>query len=183
MKSNHKTMKSTITIIALVLSMSVHAQDQFQNEVAGSMSFASQHVMELAEAMPADKYSWSPEEGVRSFKDVCTHVISANYFFAMKIGAAIPEGVDMMTIESDLKTKDEITAALKQSYEVILKTIKEEKSKNLKNNVEFPFPGEYTEMTAILIAMSHTNEHLGQMIAYARMNNVTPPWSEEEGEY
>ena len=44
--------------------------------------------------------------------------------------------------------------------------------------VRFPFPGEYTSMSAILIALAHSNEHLGQLIAYARMNKIAPPWSE-----
>jgi hypothetical protein len=44
--------------------------------------------------------------------------------------------------------------------------------------VEFPFPGEFTSMSAILISLGHTNEHLGQLIAYARMNGITPPWSQ-----
>jgi hypothetical protein len=44
--------------------------------------------------------------------------------------------------------------------------------------VEFPFPGEYTDMSAVLISVGHSNEHLGQLVAYARMNGITPPWNE-----
>lgn len=174
-------MKKIVTVLALALSVSVYGQDQFQKEVVGSMKMTSGKIMQLADAVPADMYSWAPEEGVRSFRDVCAHVISTNYFFAMKIGATIPEGVDMMTVESDLKTKEDIAAGLKQSYEVILGAIEAEKTKDLKNKVEFPFPGEYTEMTAILIAMSHSDEHLGQLIAYSRSNGITPPWSKKDG--
>ena len=47
----------------------------------------------------------------------------------------------------------------------------------LATKVEFPFPGDYTNTTAVLIALSHCNEHLGQLIAYSRMNGITPPWS------
>ena len=52
----------------------------------------------------------------------------------------------------------------------------------LAEKVEFPFPGEYTTMTAILIVQSHCNEHLGQLIAYARSNGITPPWSQQTAE-
>jgi hypothetical protein len=60
----------------------------------------------------------------------------------------------------------------------MIEAIKNTKDASLPNKVEFPFPGEFTSMTAILIALAHSNEHLGQLIAYARTNGVTPPWSE-----
>ena len=83
-----------------------------------------------------------------------------------------------MTIEKDLTTKAELTEALKKSTDFVLAAIKEVDDDALGNKVEFPFPGEYTTMTAILIAQGHCNEHLGQLIAYARSNGITPPWSE-----
>ena len=173
-------MKTTMSFVALLLSFVSFAQSQFQKEAAGNIEFAANRIMQLAEAIPAEQYSWAPEEGVRSVREVCTHVISANYFFSTKFGGTIPEGVDMMTLEEDLKTKEEIKAALKQSTEVLLKAVKSAKDKNMGDKVEFPFPGEYTQMTAILIALSHNHEHLGQLIAYARSNGVTPPWSKGE---
>ena len=133
--------------------------------------------MQLADAVPADKYDWSPEDDVRSFSGVFYHVISANYFFATKIGATLPDGVNMETLEQDLKSKGDITPALKQSTDLIIDAIKNVNDDALANKVEFPFPGDYTTTTAVLIALSHCNEHLGQLIAYSRMNGVTPPWS------
>ncbi len=166
-------------IIALFTSASVMAQGQFQNETAGMITQTAGKIMQLAEAVPADKYDWSPEDGVRSFSGVFYHVISANYFFATKLGAKLPEGVNMETLEQDLKTKEDIAPALKQSTDVITAAIKSLKDDALANKVEFPFPGDYTTTTAALIALSHCNEHLGQLIAYSRMNGVTPPWSKK----
>ena len=59
----------------------------------------------------------------------------------------------------------------------MINAIKNTKDNTLANKVEFPFPGEFTTMSAILITLGHSNEHLGQLIAYARMNGITPPWS------
>jgi uncharacterized damage-inducible protein DinB len=171
-------MKNLFTIVILFISFQAFSQGQFQKESAGSLGFVSGHVMQLAQAIPADKYSYTPQAGVRSTAEVCAHIISANYFFASKLGAKIPDGVKMETLEKDLKTKDAITAELKRSYETILGAINNTKDAALATKVEFPFPGEYTSMTAILIALGHSNEHLGQLIAYARMNGITPPWSE-----
>ncbi|MGC1243237.1 MAG: DinB family protein [Chryseosolibacter sp.] len=171
-------MKYLFTIAALILSAACFSQGQFQNETAGSLSYVSGHVMQLADAIPAEKYTYSPQQGVRSVAEVCAHIISANYFFASKLGAEIPADVNMETIEQNLKTKDVIQKELKRSYDLMIGAIKNTNDAALTNKVEFPFPGEFTGMTAVLIALGHSNEHLGQLIAYARMNQITPPWSE-----
>jgi uncharacterized damage-inducible protein DinB len=173
-------MKYFLTAFALILCTSAFCQGQFQKESAGSITFVSGHVMQLAKAIPAEKYSYTPQQGVRSIAGVCAHIVSANYFFASKLGAKIPADVKMESIETDLKSKDVIEKELKRSYDLIIEAIKNTKDTSLGNKVEFPFPGEFTSMTAILIALGHSNEHLGQLIAYARMNQVTPPWSESK---
>lgn len=173
-------MKKLFTIAILFVSMQCFCQGQFQKESAGSLTYVSGHVMQLAQAIPADKYSYTPKTGVRSVADVCAHIISANYFFASKLGATIPADVKMETLEKDLKTKDAIATELKRSYELIINTINSTKDATLANKVVFPFPGEFTNMSAILIILGHSNEHLGQLIAYARMNGITPPWSESK---
>ena len=165
-------------IAALLFSLQAFSQGQFQKETAGSIAYVSGHVMQLAQAIPADKYNWSPQPGVRNVAQVCAHIISANYFFASKLGAKIPDGVKMETLEQDLKTKDAIAAELKRSYEVAIGAVKNTPDASLATKVEFPFPGEFTTMTAILIVMGHSNEHLGQLIAYGRSNGIKPPWSE-----
>jgi uncharacterized damage-inducible protein DinB len=171
-------MKKLLIIAATLCSLQAFCQGQFQKETSASLGYVSGHVMQLAQAIPADKYAWKPQDGVRSVAQVCAHIISANYFFASKLGAKVPEGVNMETLEKDLKTKDAITAEFKRSYELIMGAIKNTPDASLSNKVVFPFPGEFTNMSAIIIVLGHSNEHLGQLIAYARMNKVTPPWSE-----
>jgi len=170
-------MKKVIFICALFLSASTYAQKLVQNECAGQLISAADKIMQLADAIPEDMYTWAPQEGVRDVAGVLRHVISANYFFSTQLGADLPDGVNMGTLEQDLKTKAELKAALKQSTDLIVKAIKNVKDADLSKKVEFPFPGEYTTTSAILIALTHCNEHLGQLIAYARSNKITPPWS------
>ena len=172
-------MKNLVIIIAMTLSIAATGQGQLQKEAAGSLTFSSNQVTQLAQAIPAEKYSWTPHAGVRSFAEVFAHIVSGNYMFASKLGAKIPEGVKMESIEKDLKTKEALAAALKQSYEVLIAAVKNVKDADFTKKVEFPFPGEYTEMTDVLIAIGHSNEHLGQLVAYSRMNGITPPWSEK----
>lgn len=171
-------MKSLFALAGVIISLNAFCQGQLQKEVSGNLAFASGHVMQLAQAIPAEKYSWTPEKGVRSFAGVFAHIISANYFFATKLGAKLPAGVEMESLEMKLKTKEDIAAALKQSYDVVIGAIKNVKDGDLAAKVEFPFPGEFTTTSAILIVMAHSHEHLGQLIAYSRTNGIKPPWSE-----
>lgn len=173
-------MKNLLTLIAFVICLNAFGQGQLQKEASGSLSFSSGQVQQLAGAIPADKYAWTPQAGVRSIAEVLTHIISANYFFASKLGAKIPDGVKMETLEKDLKTKEQIAPALKQSYETIIAAVSALKDGDMAKKVEFPFPGTYTDMSAVLIAVGHSTEHLGQLIAYSRMNGITPPWNEKK---
>jgi uncharacterized damage-inducible protein DinB len=173
-------MKYLFTAVALFITAQAFCQGQFQKESAGSLSHVSGQVMQLAKAIPADKYSYSPQQGVRSVAEVCAHIVSANYFFASKLGATVPADVKMETLEKDLNSKDAVEKELKRSYDVMIDAIKKTPDDVLAKKVEFPFPGDYTGMSAIMISLGHSNEHLGQLIAYARMNGITPPWNEKK---
>lgn len=175
-------MKKTFLLLALFVSFNAFSQGQLQKETSGFITYVSGKTIQLAEAVPAEKYDWRPDEKVRSFAEVFAHIVSSNYFFASKLGAEIPEDVNMQTLEKDLKKKEEIVAALKKSFEVASKAVQNTKDEDLATKVEYPFPGEFTNMSSILIVMSHSNEHLGQLIAYSRMNGITPPWSMGGGE-
>ena len=175
-------MKKLLLLIMILGVGSVSAQDQFQNEVIGMMTFTKGRIAQLADAMPEEKYSWSPADGVRSYASVIGHVVSANYFFGMKLGGQLPDGVNPMTIENELKTKAELMEALSNSHEFMTAAIKSLTNDDMGTKVEMPFPGEFTKMSVVNIAMNHGSEHMGQMIAYARSNGVTPPWSLQQGE-
>ncbi|MEM9832681.1 MAG: DinB family protein [Bacteroidota bacterium] len=171
-------MKNVFFAAAFLISVSAFGQGQFQNETVGFISNASGKIMQLADAVPEEKYDWSPQEGVRSFSGVLQHVISANYFFGTKLGAELPKGVNMETMKDDLSSKADYTAALQQSFDFAIETVKNAEEASLAEKVEVPFSDQFTGMSTALLLMAHANEHLGQLIAYTRMNGITPPWSE-----
>lgn len=176
-------MKNFILLICLCISVGVYAQaPTVQNEAAGFLSYNEQRVMSLADAFSDEQYDWAPGEGVRSVRESLLHLAAANYFFMMSAGFAVPEDVNVMTMESDIKGKENVKAALTKSYNYIREQISQIPDENLGDEVNFPFPGEYTKMSAIILSVDHSSEHLGQLIAYARMNGITPPWSEGQGE-
>lgn len=172
--------KSFLTLTLFLLTATLFAQSQLQKEASGFITYAATQTTQLAQAFPADKYSWSPGTGVRSVSETFAHIIGANYLFAAKLGATVPADVKVESLETDLKTKEIIATELKRSFDLIVNTVKNTKDDQLAKKIEVPFPGEYTIMSVILIELGHTNEHLGQLIAYARMNGITPPWNDKK---
>lgn len=145
----------------------------FQNVFA----FTSDKAGQLGDAIPEEKYDWRPSEGVRSIREVVLHLAGANYFFGSMLGAQIPEGVDPRTLEQSGMSREEAIAALEESVVYIqdfLNTLSEE---DLNTKIDF-FGNEVTKRQAMIALGGHASEHLGQLIAYARMNDVTPPWSQ-----
>ena len=173
-------MKKILFFVACLLPLTMMAQDEatFQSDFAGMLEFNSGRVMSLAEAIPAEKYDWEPTEGVRSIGKSMLHIASGNYFFGMKLGAAPPEGVDIMNLETAVTGKDDIMATLKNSYAYVIEAGKGVADDSFAEELEFPNDMKFNKRMAMMIAMSHCGEHMGQLISFARMNDITPPWSE-----
>jgi uncharacterized damage-inducible protein DinB len=138
-------------------------------------------MLPLAEAMPADKYSWRPGDGVRSVGEVYMHVASANYFLPTFWGIKIPEGIDPRSFEKDGGDKAKTVATLKASFEYLHQALDKLTDADLGKPVDF-FGRKAKVADIALGAASHAHEHLGQAIAYARMNGVVPPWSVKQAQ-
>ena len=131
----------------------------------------------LAEAMPQGKYTWRPGEGVRSVSEVLLHVASANYRIPEAIGTDIPGGVDAGGMEKSTTDKAKITAMVKQSFAHIRAAVEKLSDADIDKAVKL-FGRDTTYGGAIIFMTEHLSEHLGQTIAYARVNGVVPPWNQ-----
>jgi uncharacterized damage-inducible protein DinB len=159
--------------LMLLMVFPVQAQNEMKSLFDQQFNYASR-VAQLAEAMPADTYDWSPEEGVRSVGEVYTHIAQANYMMLGTFGIEPP--VDVESIGS-LTDKDEIVAALNESNEFVLSAVADLSEEQLSNTYEL-FGRTLNGEGVLVFILNHTSEHVGQSIAYARSNGVTPPWSE-----
>jgi uncharacterized damage-inducible protein DinB len=142
---------------------------------------AQDKLVALAEAMPADKYGWRPGEGVRSVGEVFMHVASANFWLPTFWGAKVPAGVDPRNLEKEGADKAKTVAALKQSFDFVHQAINALPDSDLHKPIKI-FGRDALVAEAMLGIASHDHEHLGQAIAYARMNGVVPPWSAAAGQ-
>ncbi len=131
----------------------------------------------LAEAVPAEKYTWRPAEGVRSVSEVYMHVAGGNFYLPSALGAELPPGLSREIEKETDKAK--VVAALKDSIAHARKAVEGADLATLGQEVEL-FGRKMTRADVLLILLSHAHEHLGQAIAYARSNGVAPPWSRAE---
>lgn len=155
-----------------------------RKEMKLSIDDAGGKLIELAEAMPAAKYNWRPSKDVRSAAEVYMHVIAANYGLPMFMGAApatnSPVNKDNFgTFEKSTTDKAKIVEMLKDSFAYTDKLIRSTPDAELDAAVSL-FGNPTTKRGAMFVLVNHAHEHLGQSIAYARSNNVTPPWTVRE---
>lgn len=163
------------TFLLLLLAVPTQAQDAIKSLFSEQFNYVTR-IAQLAEETPADLYDWSPEEGVRSIGEVYTHIAQANYMMLNSLGVSAPEGVDVEAI-GQLTEKDEIVKAFGESITFVLAAVEDLPDEKLSETVELF--GRTTNGEGILVfILNHTSEHAGQSIAYARINGVTPPWSE-----
>ena len=145
-------------------------------ELMGQFEASMQKFVALAEAMPADKFAWSPGEGVMPFGHVLAHVAHYNYAYPVTaMGAAAPAGIVLDTLEN-VRTKDAVVALLRSSGDFVRRTVGDAPAAELTGATRL-YGREVQEWAVLLQLVTHMNEHLGQSIAYARMNGVVPPWS------
>jgi uncharacterized damage-inducible protein DinB len=141
------------------------------------------HVMALAKAVPEEKYSWRPAPGVRTLQQVFLHIAYANQ--VMLNIAAGDSSADAIQKQVDENSKNEeqpvnkakVLEALTASFTALHRAIDSASNNSLSREVNLFGTGMTTRGQLIRLE-THMAEHLGQAIAYARMNGIVPPWSQ-----
>ena len=135
----------------------------------------SKKIVDLAEAVPADKYGWRPAPGVRSISEVYMHIVGGNSYIPSFIGVKPMEGIER-GMEKSVTEKARVVDLLKKSMAHARAAVLATPDADLDKKVKI-FGGESSERGVIMIIGNHLHEHLGQSIAYARANGIAPPWS------
>lgn len=143
-------------------------------------------ILAVANAMPADKYSFVPVagefKGVRSFAEQLKHIAADNYLDgAAVLGEKPPGNVGAGESGSaNVKTKAEIVAYVKDSFEYVRRAAQhvDDRNETFPNPDFLPYgPATTTHMHILLANIGHTNDHYGQLVEYLRMNGIVPPES------
>lgn len=170
--------------LALVCAVPAAAQAAgIITDLVGDVSGVEKKFVDLAKAIPPDKYDWRPAPGIRSIGEVLKHVASDNYLIPALLGTPAEASTGITTdyktaqaYEARKMTKDQAIAELQKSFAHLKKAMNATPADKLNASVSF-FGQPYTTQKAWVGGTTHLHEHLGQLIAYGRSNGVKPPWS------
>ena len=150
----------------------------FMEEFEGQFGASASKLVALAQAMPESAYDWSPAEGVSSVARVYMHIARYNYMYPHEnMGRETPvPPSDYRRWEEEVSSKAEVVEILTASMQYVREVAGEMSASDLGSGTRL-YGREVGEWAVLLQLVTHMNEHLGQSIAYARMNGVVPPWS------
>jgi len=152
------------------------AAQVIQDLIAGS----EKQLTGVAEAMPEDKYEFAPTDGafrgVRNFAKQVKHAAAVHYLVgASLLGEPITADVADERGPDSVKLKAEVLKYLESSFAYLRKGAATIDDKNAFAPFKGPFAPIDTRMGLIIVAISHSSNHYGQMVEYLRMNGIVPP--------
>ncbi len=164
--------------LALVLTTApLHAQmEGLWQGFDGEWGHVTRQLIALAEATPAEKFAWRPAPGVRSMSEVYMHIALANLYLLSVTGPKMPADIKSEAMEKEVTSKADVIDWLKRSLEAVKTARALLKPGDMERSVKIFGRDAHVDGMYLRIIV-HANEHMGQLIAYARMNGIVPPWS------
>lgn len=172
-------------LLAMILgAMTLHAQidplEGLWQGYDGEWVHVSRQLVALAEAIPAEKFAWRPAPGVRSTSEVLMHIALANFHLLSITGPKMPADLTSPDMEKTVTAKPEVISWLKRSLDAVKAARAGLKPADLRRRVKVENRDATVDGMYLRIIV-HANEHMGQLVAYARVNGIVPPWSEGGG--
>lgn len=148
----------------------------YRDEALRHFEQSSRKMVLLSEAVPAELYEWSPGDGVMSVARVYAHIARYNYLYLTEnLGIPAPPDVAWQELES-LTDRAAVRDALLASIEHVRRSVSAMDEADLTRTVSL-YGRDVPAWAVLFQLVAHMNEHVGQSIAYARMNGIVPPWS------
>jgi hypothetical protein len=185
------TRAAALALALLAISSTSEAHAQGSGATAAAVALRSAFVADLdslqakyvalAKAIPAEKYAWRPAPGVRSIGEVFMHVASEYYVYTPMSHGATPSPVVGRGREAFAKfeaaaTKENVLKHLDEGFAYAKQAVNGVEPANLVG-VRKIYGRDFTIAQTSLMMSGDLHEHLGQLIAYARSNEVKPPWT------
>lgn len=184
-------MRRLVAVLALLVVATAPAAAQgaatapasLMGDLHADVNDVQKKILGLAQAIPEDAYGWRPSAPARSVGETLKHVAADNYLIPVAWGKAAPAATgitaDFATAgayEKRTLTKTQVIAELEASFTHLHQAMALTTDQNLGEKIKF-FGQDWTRQRTMVLTVTHLHEHLGQLIAYARANNVAPPWS------
>jgi uncharacterized damage-inducible protein DinB len=164
----------------------------FRGEFLWELEIAARQTVAMAETIAPDKYDWRPDAKARSVSEVFVHVATGNFLLLDAIGTSAPTDLYMQVptegwerfsslmrrndeLGATIRDKDAVVALLKRSLDAVHDSFHDVSDADLDRHLYF-FGEETTVRRVYLRLLTHTHEHMGQMIAYLRFSGIAIPW-------
>jgi len=149
--------------------------------MAPTFAMVARSFVDLAEAMPAEKYGFKPATGefreARTFGEQVKHVACGNFAFFDEIEGKEPPADCAGGGPGPAKTKAELTAYLRESFDYAQRVLAKTTAANALDPVRGPYGGPSTRLGIETLAVWHASDHYGQLVVYLRLNGIVPPAS------
>lgn len=175
MKRSFLTAVALCFLVSRPASLFAQAPEGIWQGYDGEWKHVSRQLIDLAEATPADKFAWRPAAGVRSTSEVYMHIVLANFYLLSVTGPKMPLELKQES-EKAITSKAEVINWLKRSLDAVKQAHLAQTPQDLQRKVHVAGRDATVDGMYLRIII-HANEHMGQLIAYARMTGVVPPWS------
>ena len=173
---------AVLTVATCLVAQATRAQNaptDYRDEAMRHFAQSSDKIVQLARAIPKELYSWRPMEGVMPVAQVYMHIARYNYLYLTReLGLPLPPHIDMDTME-EVADKAKVTAMLEESVEFVKHHISAMQESDVTRRTK-QYGRDVAGWAVLFQLVAHMNEHVGQSVAYARMNHIVPPWSMDE---
>jgi uncharacterized damage-inducible protein DinB len=174
-----------VTVASLTfttLGIAQERSDLMAATVAQSFTMIQRSFVNLADAMPAEKYGFKPTNGAfmgaRTFGQQVKHVACANFAFFNEIEKKEPPPKCETGGPSPAETKAELMAYLRESFDYAQSVLRAMTPANALEPVSGPYGGPSTRLGITTLAVWHASDHYGQLVVFLRMNGIVPPASQ-----
>jgi uncharacterized damage-inducible protein DinB len=147
-------------------------------EMLAQLDEAEEKLVALAQAVPPEKYSWRPQKGVRSISEVYMHVADGTCRLLRNVDFEPPKVLDDDYLEK-ITDKEKVLELMKLAFQHARNAIVKMPETSM-NKRTLLMGKNLTYRGVLLMVVTHMHEHLGQSIAYARLNDIVPPWTLKE---
>jgi uncharacterized damage-inducible protein DinB len=171
-----------LVVTSLAGAQAQEAPPSPSTELLASLNNVSKKLIDMAEDFPGEKYGYRPTPEVRSFADHLRHLAGVNYFF-LRVARGEAAGAEDLPAEQ-FKTKAEIAAVLKKSFEEVAAAIQQGGDEGLRKTLQHPFADPHggghetiTQLGLWMMLVENAGEHYGSLVVYYRLNGIVPPVS------
>jgi len=183
-RNRHEFLRTSFPYVTLWPMPADSSLDTFRDALLTELETAERQLLAIANEMPAEKFGWRPDATARTVSEVLVHVAAGNFSLLAFLGHAAPSdiygdivGEGEQRLWSAIHRNDELEKVVRDKGDAI--KLLERSLQAVRESIKQPIGEALAEPTLSKVYMRmivHLHEHMGQMIAYTRMNGMSVPW-------